>query len=242
MSIDTKDTNRGLGQAKALREQIPGYVIPHAPQPDGGIGLCLNDSHDTWIGSLDEGAYAEPASQWLLNYPTVVTLADAIASERDEALAEVERLRGERDAIAGDLRLVTHKAITCGVIAEGKEHLNAIYQRGSEWDSPQAEKVRSVVAEVERLRKVLAAERGEADGAPNDAWQPHHNDAGFQCWALWRYRKTIVWVDIDGKGWHVHSNLVGLGELVDHCYRTALEAMEAADAALATTNEGGPHG
>lgn len=75
--------------------------------------------------------------------------------ERDEAMAE-------RDAYANDARLLTHKIITCGVIAEGQESLNPIYAAGSKWDSPQAERVRAVVAELAACRATKPAGDGGA--------------------------------------------------------------------------------
>jgi|GEM_PF-3855029 len=63
----------------------------------------------------------------------------------------------ELESIREELKLVTHKLLTCGVAAT---HPDAWLSRrksyGREWNSPQAERVRQVRAERDRLL-VLAA-------------------------------------------------------------------------------------
>ena len=96
---------------------------------------------------------------------------------------EIERLEAERD-------LATHKCITCGVAAENPE----IASKGvyvEKWDSPQAQAVRKVVAQLSasQAREREAVERAEAlaknqahiqeriqaalgNGADEQAWEP----------------------------------------------------------------------
>lgn len=83
------------------------------------------------------------------------------------ALAEAD---AEIYAVKKRAELAEHQVITCGVVAEGKEHLNPIYQEGGKWDSKQAGDVRKLWAEIKRLRDALEdmvwqfAARGMKDG------------------------------------------------------------------------------
>lgn len=78
------------------------------------------------------------------------------ADEMDEALDEIERLCGEAQRLREHSKLLEHKVITCGVAAS---HPNANLSRtgayAEKWDSPQAEDVRQLRAEIERLRGAL---------------------------------------------------------------------------------------
>lgn len=64
-------------------------------------------------------------------------------------------LAARAEAAEADAKLATHKCITCGVAAENHETASkGIYI--AEWDSPQAQAVRKVVSERDRLHAEVA--------------------------------------------------------------------------------------
>ena len=70
----------------------------------------------------------------------------------DDVVYDHHLAKRELDALRAELELVTHKLITCGVAATHPD--KALSRRGTygnEWDSPQAERVRQVRAERDRL-------------------------------------------------------------------------------------------
>lgn len=86
-------------------------------------------------------------------------LIDEAATKVDKQNAELrEQLEQEREAVK-QLRdaydLMQHKVIACGVIAEGNGDCNPIYQPGGQWDSQQAEKVRTLVSQLSAARAAL---------------------------------------------------------------------------------------
>ena len=88
--------------------------------------------------------------------------------------------------------------------------------------------------ELAEARATLAAERGEAEGAPSEgwAWKPAGwmgPGCGAPMWEHKRFRWYSVMRHRSGAGWML------VVSTEEHRYGTAREAMRAADAALATT-------
>jgi hypothetical protein len=85
--------------------------------------------------------------------------------EFDALGAEVRRLREEREALAEENQLLTHKVITCGVAASHPDPNLSRHPKhyGGKWDSPQAEAVRKVRSERDAAREAL---RGLLAAAP----------------------------------------------------------------------------
>ncbi len=87
--------------------------------------------------------------------PAQLLDVDAICKQRDQAVQERDNIASRLVAYKKENDLLTHKIITCGIIAEGQEHRNTIYQSGGKWDSQQADMVRTARRELEEARKAL---------------------------------------------------------------------------------------
>lgn len=78
----------------------------------------------------------------------VLKQAEMVMAELAQEREAVKQLRDAYD-------LMQHKVIACGVIAEGNGDCNPIYQPGGQWDSQQAEKVRTLVSQLSAARAAL---------------------------------------------------------------------------------------
>ena len=104
---------------------------------------------------------------------TDCTHCPACASHLDR-IAELEaRLAAHKK----DAKLNLHRVLTCGIIAEGNEHLNVIYQPGGKWDTDQAGRVRVVVAERDALKAEVARLREDY----------YRQATRFQAYGVWVY-------------------------------------------------------
>jgi hypothetical protein len=106
---------------------------------------------------LHNGECMATAFTYVQGKACVDAINAALAAEREKVLQqwpyEIHQLRAQLAETKKGYDLMMHKLITCGVIAEGSEHLNKIYQAGGKWDSQQAEKVRAIVAELAAIKE-----------------------------------------------------------------------------------------
>lgn len=109
---------------------------------------------------------------------------EALRSELEGLQKELEEANAQLAAWKAEAELMRHKVITCGIIAEGNEHLNPIYQRDGKWDSQQADKVRELRAQlaasnerVKEARNIIQASLEYLPCSPKPC--PHCMGAAF---------------------------------------------------------------
>lgn len=147
----------------ALRAALPDFKgwslerVEPCPEDEGQaeIGTSHDNGDFAPIVTVDGGLYY--ANDRAMPLARAVSAACVAAPE---LLAELDRLRAENDAWRKQCDTLTHQVICCGVAAS---HSDAtLTTRGAyagKWNSRQAEKVRVLRAERDRLRDELATSR-----------------------------------------------------------------------------------
>lgn len=151
-------------------------------------------------GSLRRScALCEAASQIRLLAAEVGALRGLEGDQRARALAAESALseaRAEVERLKKALALETHKVITCGVAASHPDaglSLRGVY--GGEWNSPQAEEVRTLRTNHDEARAALSEAREVVrEVVDTDGRGDHH---GFMS-ALARARSWLARLDAQG--------------------------------------------
>lgn len=155
MTTDVKKLRELLKAASPRPWKARDHLVYFAfPGLDGGFSLCGCPQRAENAALIAEGINALDA---LLDEVECLRQQNkGLIEQHDRDSATLREYAAARDAFKRDANLNAHKVIACGVAASHPDpNLSRTGAYAEKWDSPQAQAVRALRAERDRLREAL---------------------------------------------------------------------------------------